>query len=250
MELQYFAGSVAGLDAKPNPDRLLLLVWFWHHHRGAAYVTAETLAESYRALHYSPQRIGRDLERLVARRPAVLLKSREGYSLESRLRAQFDHEYGEAPEQIAVSKLLNDLPDKLTSEAQRTFLVEALACYRIKAFRASIVMTWIMTFDHLLEWLLVDASRLASFNARIVIRYPKKKDVQISGRDDFEELKESEIVAIASSAGLISGGITKVLNKELDRRNSAAHPSTLIMTEHQASDAITDLVNNVVLKLS
>lgn len=208
MELQYFAGSVAGLEAKPNPDRVLLLVWFWHHHRGAAYVTAEMLAESYRALHYSPQRIRRDLERLVARRPVVVLKSREGFALEGRLRAQFDREYGDAPEQIAVSKLLNDLPDKLTSEAQRTFLAEAIACYRIKAFRATIVMSWMMTFDHVLEWLLADALRLGTFNARIATRYPKKKDVQISIRNDFEELKESEIVAIASSAGLINGGMT------------------------------------------
>jgi len=36
---------------------------------------------------------------------------------------------------------------------------------------------------------------------------------------------------------------------ESTRRNMAAHPSSVVMIQYQAEDAITDLVNNVVLKL-
>ncbi len=39
------------------------------------------------------------------------------------------------------------------------------------------------------------------------------------------------------------------MENELKRRNSAAHPSAIVFGQYQAEDAITDLVNNVVLKL-
>jgi hypothetical protein len=87
-----------------------------------------------------------------------------------------------------------------------------------------------------------------TFNQRIPVRYPKKQ-VQVGQFDDFEELKESEVIAIASSAGLLNGSIVGILHKELKRRNSAAHPSQTVFTQYQAEDAITDLVNNVVLNL-
>jgi hypothetical protein len=36
---------------------------------------------------------------------------------------------------------------------------------------------------------------------------------------------------------------------KLERRNIAAHPSQVVIVQHQADDLITDLVNNVVLAL-
>jgi hypothetical protein len=54
---------------------------------------------------------------------------------------------------------------------------------------------------------------------------------------------------VASSAGLLGGGVVTVLEKELKRRNGAAHPSATEFGQYQAEDAITDLVNNVVLHL-
>ena len=115
-----------------------------------------------------------------------------------------------------------------------------------KAFRSAMVMAWNLAYDHLLRWLLADPARLQTFNQRIPARYPKKQ-VQIAKFDDFEDLKESEVIEVASSAGLLNGNVVKVLDKELKRRNSAAHPSPTVFTQYQAEDAITDLVNNVVL---
>jgi hypothetical protein len=94
-----------------------------------------------------------------------------------------------------------------------------------------------------------DAIRLAAFNIAITVRFPKKAGFEVRKREDFEELKEWEIIDVLGTASLIGGGTKKILKEKLDRRNTAAHPSTVIVTEAQANDVITDLVHNVVLSL-
>jgi hypothetical protein len=42
---------------------------------------------------------------------------------------------------------------KISDEAERLFLTEAISCLRAKAFRATIVMTWNLAYDHLLNWI-------------------------------------------------------------------------------------------------
>ena len=40
------------------------------------------------------------------------------------------------------------------------------------------------------------------------------------------------------------------LTLKLGKRNTAAHPSTMVVVQSQADDVVTDLVNNVVLALT
>lgn len=109
-------------------------------------------------------------------------------------------------------------------------------------------MAWNLAYDHLMEWILADASRVDKFNAAITKRFPKST-VTIAVRDDFEELKESEVIAVCRTARLMSKNIIEILDAKLKRRNTVAHPSAIVVTQAQADDAITDLVNNVVLSL-
>jgi hypothetical protein len=109
-------------------------------------------------------------------------------------------------------------------------------------------MAWNLTFDHLCRWILADVQRLASFNAASATKYPKKP-VKITRFDDFEELKEFDTIEICRTAGLLPKGTADILRDKLKRRNLAAHPSVQIVTQHQADDVITDLINNVVLRL-
>jgi hypothetical protein len=67
--------------------------------------------------------------------------------------------------------------------------------------------------------------------------------------DDFELIAESKVVEVCSSAGIISDSVNKVMKEKLTRRNLAAHPSGIAVSQSTAEDCITDLVNNVVLKL-
>ncbi len=129
---------------------------------------------------------------------------------------------------------------------------EAIKCYHVKAFRAAIVMAWNLAYDHLLHWVLADATRLAAFNARILPRIGAKRGtgLVIAKREDFEELKEQEVLDIASAASLFASGNTKkLLDIQLTKRNLAAHPSLLAIDGPQADDTISSLVSNVVLVL-
>ncbi|MDQ6436162.1 hypothetical protein RB623_19055 [Mesorhizobium sp. LHD-90] len=148
-----------------------------------------------------------------------------------------------------MSKLLSDLPGKVPDLAEKTFLFEAMKCYRVEAYRACIVMTWNLAFDHLLRWIMRDAQRLADFNSAISRRYQKKASLMIISQDHFEDLKEAEVIEVCQTASLLSKNIIEILREKLKRRNIAAHPSQVVVTQSQADDVVTDLVNNVVLAL-
>jgi len=249
MDLRDFVSQVPGFANFSHPDKIKLLGWYLQTYASRERFDVEAIRDCYRRLDYDIPNLSRDLSRLIERTPPELLKDAGGYRLEARVRAALDAKYGEAQTTIAVNRLLSDLPAKVPGIDERVFLQEVVSCFRAKAFRASIVMAWNLAFDHLLNWILSDASRLAAFNARISVRYPKKTGLIIKSYDDFEDLKESEVIEILNSSGLVGGGVIKVLNKELPRRNLAAHPSGVVILQSQAEDAITDLVNNVVLKL-
>ena len=84
-------------------------------------------------------------------------------------------------------------------------------------------MTWNLAFDHLLRWILKDATRLAHFNAAISNKYPKISGQAVGRLDDFEKFKESEIIEILRTANLTSKNVVDILREKLKRRNIAAH---------------------------
>jgi hypothetical protein len=110
-------------------------------------------------------------------------------------------------------------------------------------------MTWNVAYDHFEEWIL--RSHLADFNAQISRNFQKKAGVVITKKDDFSShFKEAEVIEIAKSAGFLHDNIKKIMSEKLTKRNLAAHPSLIEVTQFQAEDAISDLVNNVILKLT
>jgi hypothetical protein len=120
--------------------------------------------------------------------------------------------------------------------------------------RGNSVMTWNLAFDHLLNWILKDPVRLMAFNAAIPTKFqksPKKASIVISRYDDFaDDLKEFEIIELCKSADLLNDNLIRTLKEKLGKRNTAAHPSTMVVGQSQADDVVTDLVNNVVLALT
>jgi hypothetical protein len=62
-------------------------------------------------------------------------------------------------------------------------------------------------------------------------------------------LEESDIIDICRTGRLFPKNLADILREKLTRRNIAAHPSSVVVTQGQADDTITDLVNNVVLVL-
>ncbi|MBV8901240.1 MAG: hypothetical protein JOY92_14140, partial [Verrucomicrobia bacterium] len=125
-------------------------------------------------------------------------------------------------------------------------------CYKHGSLRAAVVMTWNIAFSHLCDHVL--AKRLADFNARWKQTYPghhKNQTLTIVTFDDFNDhLKESQVLTICRSAGIISKNIHGIMEFALRKRNTAAHPNAVIIDSVQADAFISDLIRNVVLKIA
>jgi hypothetical protein len=251
MELADFVSQISNFSARTHSEKIKIFGWYLRTHRKKERFTLAEVRGCYDALDLllSPN-MSTEFTRLVEKRE--LLKNAQGYSLERRVSEQLTAQYGEHETTIAVTKLLAELPGKIADDAERTFLQEALTCYRHRAMRAAIVMSWNLAYDHLVRWVLKDPKRLTDFNANIPGRIgaTRAAKVTIVEREDFEKLTEKEVIDICGSAGLFSShNIKQILETQLTKRNMAAHPSLVEIGPAQADDAITSLVNNVVLKL-
>ena len=227
-----------------------LFAWFLHTHRGMTVFGTADIRACYDELHVPVPNVFMYLTRMTQGRPPKALRNGGTYKLSWAGRSDLDSKYGFHQTFVQVSKLLSGLPGRVADIAERNFLTEAIQCYQIGAFRACVVMTWNLAYSHLLLWILDNPARLASFNAAIPRRYPKKPLTAIVTYDDFAEyLKEFEVIEVCNTASLVNGNVIRILREKLGRRNIAAHPSVIVVVQSQADDVITDLVNNVVVPL-
>ena len=206
------------------------------------------MRQCFKAVGLEPPNMSVYLPRLAAKKPPQLIKEKAGFRLNGVTFRALDRRFGVDPTTAVVTKSLSDLPSEVPDLEEREFLLEALNCYRVRAYRASIVMMWNLTFDHVVRWVFADASRLSSMNAGIATKYPKKNAI-LSSLDDVSEFKESEFIEVARFAKIIDKNTAQILREKLARRNMAAHPSRVTISQHSADDMITDLVNNIIKKL-
>jgi len=250
MQLQELVDQVVGCDSAAPKDKIKLFAWWLHVHDSKELFAPADIRACFNKLHMDePPSLATYIARLADAKD--LIAERGKYKLARSVRSELDKLYGVHHSVVAVSKILTDLPAKVPTVEARAFLQEALKCYRFEAYRACIVMTWNLAYAHLLDYILADPQRLADFNAAITKKYPKKTNIVIAKYEDFtEELSERETVEIANVADTFNSVVFRILKKELDRRNIAAHPSNVIIGQHQADDMISELVNNVVLALT
>jgi hypothetical protein len=247
MILQDLVEQASAFDRAPPKEQIKIFAWWLHTHKEKELFGPNDIRACYDALHMSQQAIATYLTRMADAKE--LLREKNQYKLARGVRADLDKKYGVHHSVVAVGKLLTDLIGRVPDFAEQSFLAEATKCYRVEAYRACIVMVWNVTYSHLLNWILRDVGRLARFNETIVKRNSKKVGLIVIEYDDFENLKEREVIDICNIANLFNSSVYKILVGKLDRRNIAAHPSAVVMVQSQADDTITDLVNNVILGL-
>jgi hypothetical protein len=252
MTLADVVGGVPGFAKCSHADKIRFFAWFLHYHRKHERFNSGDVGKCYDELHMGrPSSISPFLAQMEKKKPKELLRNSGGFYLEHSLREKMTAKFGQRKITVQVTRMLLDLPAQVPDVAEREFLDESLICYRNGAFPAAIVMTWNLAFDHLLSFIL--KHHLADFNKQWPISYAKQHQKArvsaISSRDDFFELKESEILTICKSAVIITPDLYKILDEKLGKRNTAAHPSTVGVSQIQAEGVIDDLVNNVVLKL-
>lgn len=77
----------------------------------------------------------------------VFLKKDKIYRFERTVKKTLDEIYLDKQHIREVSETLRSLLTKVNSLEQKSFLEEAITCYEVKAYRAAIVMTWLLTMD-------------------------------------------------------------------------------------------------------
>ena len=250
MDVRTFVRSRSGFSSKNHPNRIKAFGWFLHVHALRERFSAADILDCYSKADLDPPaNMRRFLDSLTEKSPPELIRDANGFRLAHDVRIRMDEVFGEVGQVLAIERMLADLPGKLSDEGERLFLTETLTCYRHGAHRAAIVMAWNLAYDHLLRWILADPVRVAGFNAGIARRNRAKANVSVSRREDFEDLKEDEVIDIVGNVAGLSGGTKKLLKEKLGRRNTYAHPSTLHVERAQVDDMITDLTNNVVVAL-
>lgn len=255
MTLETFRDAVPGLASRPHANLILLLGWFFHVHRSKATFTGADLKTTYNQLHLvTPSSFGGYLQNLVDQKRLIKTPSKggTGYRLESKIRAEFDARYGQAPVTVEVTAALAKLADTLPDMAERAYYKEALTCYNHGAFRATVVMVWNVAFSHLCDHILT--KRLKDFNDRWLTAHPgthKNKVKTIVVMDDFNDhLKEFEILTLARDANIITKNVFNIMDAGLKKRNAAAHPNNVIIGKTQTDAFIEDLITNVVLQIT
>ena len=179
------------------------------------------------------------------KRTGKYIKSKKGYRLERKTFDSIKQHITDEPQKVCVSKQLADLVGKIKDPQEQSFLRESIDCHRVSANRATIILVWILTMDHLQKYIF--AERLQSFNVALG-KNPDRKVAKIVEYDDFLNLPESKFIEIARSAQIITNDVRKILDEKLGIRNSAAHPSGIIFGAHKATEFVIDLINNVILK--
>lgn len=144
---------------------------------------------------------------------------------------------------VHISSTLRHLLVSINNPSERVFLEEAVKTFEVDAYRAAILMVWLLTLDHLFEYIL--ANKLQDF---ITALRRANINKSIHTKDDFGDIKESQFIEVCRSANIISNDVRKILDTKLGIRNSFAHPSSIHLPKSKALEFIEDLVINVIKK--
>jgi hypothetical protein len=234
-----------------HADKVRMFAWLQFSVRKLDRFGTGDINWCYKQLSYEPGNTSQYLKNMYEL-SKELLRDARGYYGEAKFMAKYNDLYAEHDITLSVRQMVKDLVNVIPHLEEKDIFQEALTCLRHDAGRAAEIMVWNIAMYHLYQFILTHHRK--EFNDRIPIRYSKKWKVAdmplVDKYDDFgDQMSEREILEVASSAGIINDGIFKVYKNRLDQRNSAAHPSTLRVTQVQAEGFIDDLIRNAVLQL-
>lgn len=252
-----FISQFAGFKDFARKSKIVVFAYFIRKYRGSAEFSAADIRRCFQeALLKVPSDLGKLLQELSTGRNSPLLKSsaRHRYSLsldglneiESVLATRPPTIRSQAEFLSLALPYLKKTIVKVNDKNRRKFLAEAISCLGVEARRATIVMTWLTTVDHLYDYIL--AKKSAQFNQALSRRTDKYSTLSITDKDDFGDIRESTFIEVCRSAKIITNDVRKILDEKLGIRNTAAHPSTVEVHDTKVVNFIEDLVDNVIVK--
>ncbi len=249
-DLQAFIAGISGFQNKGHADMVRMFAWLQHFLRKKTRFGTGDINWCYNALSLKPSNTSQYLIDMEGR--GELLKDKDGYYCEGKFLTKYNDLCGTHDITLNIRQTVKDLINAVPDIAEKDFMKEAEICLRHDAGRATIIMVWNVAFYHLCQFIL--KHKLAEFNAGYQKHYNKKwlhaKVQTIKTYDDFAvDFKESEVIDICKREQIITENVAKILVEKLNKRNSAAHPSTVHIGQVQAEAFVDDLVSNVILAL-
>ena len=246
MMIEDYVDSVEGFDQLSQREQVRLISFFYTLVNKTDTFTTSDIKNCFVDNHLAiPANISHELSQLIKSKPQTLVKKGKLFAFQRTARKNLEAEFTGSKHKAKLSKTLRGLVVKIKSPEQKAFLEEAIKCFEIKAYRASILMTWLLTIDVIYEYVL--SKKLVQFN-KAIQAHGKYKKIVFAKKDDFSEMKESDFIEVLRTGKLISNDIRKILVEKLDFRNTCAHPNSIIIKETKAIAVIEDLIENVIFK--
>ena len=242
-----FVDALPSFEKLSATEKIKRFCWYLEVDQNQAAFSGTDVSRCFKEARCSPpSSISPFMASLCKRTPPFLLHNKAGYTLSREARRTFDRTLGQRQATVAADKLLRDLPAKLSSPIEKEYLEEALLCFTAGAFRAAILMTWNVAFSHLCN--LIFDKHITAFNAQLATTFAKSPKKPVLKLDDFQDLKEFDVLQIARSSRLITNAEHHLLQEKLNKRNAAAHPSGIKIAPHTADAFIIDILENFILK--
>ncbi|NLZ03648.1 MAG: hypothetical protein GXY19_00565 [Phycisphaerae bacterium] len=256
MTLLEFLRGIPNFQEFSRKSKILLLAYYLRRYKGMVEFSAADMETECRGLLKPPSDLRTQLRLLAKGKNSLLAKgsAKDIFSLNMPgLDEVESYLAGTGPAPAVVDAMIADALTylkktvaKLSDDNQRKFMAEAISCLAVDAPRATIVMAWAGTCDHLYDYIL--KHKLNEFNNALARRTDRYARLTIATKDDFADMKESVVIEVARSAGVITNDVRKVLDEKLGIRNTCAHPSSVEVHRSKVVSVIEDLIDNVILK--
>ncbi len=246
MTLPDYLASIEGFYKADAKDQMDFLAFYLVYHKGVDSFTSNDIADVCRDLNLQPHgRLAKYISEESKSRTGKYIKKPKGYQLSAPFRSQLEQQIAKTPVLVALDAELERQIASVGDVYERELLDEAARCYKVKAYRAAVVMVWAVTMSHMHAY--VFTNQLSAFNAAIS-RDSGKKLKSVGKIDDFGEMKEIKFIELLRAADIVTNDVRQILDEKLRIRNSAAHPSKTHLKESKAVEFGHDLLDNVILK--
>jgi len=242
--VDYIAG-IEDFYKADSKDQTDYFAFYLTYYKGNESFTAKDIADVCVELNLNPHgRLAQYLSEESKSRTGKYIKLPKGYQLNALFRSQLEQQITKAPVLVALDNELKRQISLVSDVYERELLEEAALCYRVKAYRAAVVMIWAVTMSHMHTY--VFTNQLAAFNVAIA-RDSDKRLKSVKKIDDFGEMKEAKFIELLRAARIINNDTRKILDEKLGTRNTAAHPSKTHLKESKATEFGHDLLANIIL---
>jgi site-specific recombinase XerD len=139
------------------------------------------------------------------------------------------------------TKALTNIVAELTDPDERDYFSEAISCYRIKAFRAAVVLAWQAAVRRI--HLQCISHSLNALNT--VLAKHDQKAREIKSIDDLGLVKESVLLDVARDLGVFDKNVKGVLVECLGLRNKCGHPGKYSPGPSKVAAYLEDILTHV-----